>query len=184
MSNQMKRNSTGSRWHLCAVGQLGSSLDQIRASKLDQQSSRVQEPCALFTPSCAFGSQILNCIWICASLSFPPEPNPSIHSPHWLLQDSEKCQFPPSFSIKHIYISWLGVLSEEYFIFFLIALFAFNFLNFHGLHDVCVGVYLCIHVWVGIFPLHVLVPWTYDPHKLWEGLASACFCSCFCPFEE
>lgn len=81
-----------------------------------------------------------------------------------------------SFSIKHIYILWLGVLSEKYFIFFLIALFAFNFLNFHGLHGcVCRG-YICVYTcgW-GFSPLHVLVPWTYDPHKLWEWLARPCF---------
>lgn len=52
----------------------------------------------------------------------------------------------PSLSIRHIYISWSGVLSEEYFIFFLIALFAFNFLNFMVYMDVCVGVYLYTHV--------------------------------------
>lgn len=59
----------------------------------------------------------------------------------------KNASFPLSFSIKHIYISWLGVLSKEYFIFFLIALFAFNFLNFHGLHGcVCRGlfVYTCV----------------------------------------
>lgn len=82
----------------------------------------------------------------------------------------KNASFLPSFSIKHIYISWLGVLSEKYFIFFLIALFAFKFLNFHGLHG-------CVYTSVGwgFFPLHVLVPWTYDPHRLWEWLARPCF---------
>lgn len=104
----------------------------------------MQEPCGLFTPH-AFGSQILNCIWICASL-FLPWAKSSILSPHWPLQNFEKCQFSPSLSIKHIYILWLEVLSEEYFIFFLIALFAFNFLNFMVYMDVCVGVYLYTRV--------------------------------------
>lgn len=54
--------------------------------------------------------------------------------------------FPPSLSIKRIYASWLGVRSEEHFIFFLIALFAFNFLNFMVYMDVCVGVYLYTRV--------------------------------------
>lgn len=81
-----------------------------------------------------------------------------------------------SFSIKHIYILWLGVLSEKYFIFFLIALFAFNFLNFHGLHGcVCRDIFVYIRVGLGFSPLHVLVPWTYDPHRLWEWLARPCF---------
>ena len=34
--------------------------------------------------------------------------------------------------------------------FFLIALFAFNFLNFHGLHGCVQRLYLCIYTWVGV----------------------------------
>lgn len=88
----------------------------------------------------------------------------------------KNASFSLSFSIKHIYISWLGVLSKEYFIFFLIALFAFNFLNFHGLHGcVCRGLFVYTCVGWGFFLLHVLVTWTYDPHKLWEWLARLSF---------
>lgn len=42
--------------------------------------------------------------------------------------------------------------------------------------DVCVGgLFVYITCGLGFSPLHVLVPWTYDPHKLWEWLARPCF---------
>ena len=136
-------------------------------------------------PRWAFGSRILNCIWVCASRLFPWAKS---LDPESLWTSAELWKMPVfflSFSIKHIYRSWLEVLSEEYFIFFLIALFAFNFLNFHGLHGcACRGIFVCTRVGWLFFRCMLLVPWTYDPHKLWEWLARPRFCSCFCSFEE
>lgn len=41
---------------------------------------------------------------------------------------------------------------------------------------VYMAVCVCGCVCVGFFPLHVLGPWTYDPHTLWERLARpVCF---------
>lgn len=60
------------------------------------------------------------------------------------------------------------MLPEKYFIFFLIASFAFNFLNFHGLHGRVGGIFVYMRAGWGSSPLHVLVLWTYDPHELWE----------------
>lgn len=137
-------------------------------------------------PHVLFWSQILNCIWICASL-FPLSQIPHLIVPFGSCRILRNTRFPPSFSIKHIYVSILKstfwrVLHS--FFFFLIALFAFSFLNFHGLHGcVCRG-YICVYT-RGLGFLHVWVPWTYDPHKLWEWLARPCFFNvCFCSFEE
>lgn len=42
--------------------------------------------------------------------------------------------------------------------------------------DVCVGECICVDTCgLGFSPLHVSLPWTYDPHKLWEWLARPCF---------
>lgn len=112
-------------------------------------------------------------------LCFPLSQIPLLIVPFGSCRILRNTRFPSSFSIKHIYVSILkstfwGVLHSFFFFFFLIALFAFSFLNFHGLHGcVCRG-YICVYTH-GLGFLHVWVPWTYDPHKLWEWLARPCF---------
>lgn len=67
----------------------------------------------------------------------------------------------------------LRVLSEEYFIVFKLPCLPSTFLLVMDPTDVCVWGILCIYMWVVFFPLHVLVPWTYDPPSCgsdWSGL--------------
>lgn len=118
---------------------------------------------------------------LCFSLSQTPQ----FIFPVGFCRILKNASFLPSVSIKHIYISWLGVLSKKYFIFFLIALFAFKFLNFHGLHGcACRGlfVYTCVgwvfFCWVCWFRGH-MIPTSCGSD--WPGLV---FRLCFCSFEE
>lgn len=82
-------------------------------------------------------------------LCFPLSQIPHLIVPFGSCRILRNTRFPSSFSIKHIYVSILkstfwGVLHSCFF-FFLIALFAFSFLNFHGLHGcVCRG-YICVY---------------------------------------
>lgn len=165
-------------WWVSAILERLNQSFEIRLTEL--QDARAQVFCS--HPMCFLKSDSKLHLNLC--LCFSLSQIPSIHIPCWLLQNSEKCQFS-SFSIKHIYISWLGVLSEKYFIFFLIALFAFDFLNFHGLHGcACRGLFVYTRVGWGFFRC---MCWSHG-HMIptscgsdWPGLV---FCSCFCSFEE
>lgn len=134
MKASARKGDTCVQWVIVTQVRLNQSFE-IRLTEL--QDARAQVFCS--HPMCFLKSDSklhLN-LCLCFSLSQIPQ----FIFPVGFCRILKNASFLPSFSIKHIYISWLGVLSEKYFIFFLIALFAFKFLTFHGLHG-CV--YTCV----------------------------------------
>lgn len=135
MKSSARRGDPCVQWVIVIQVRLNQSFE-IRLT--ERQGARAQVFCS--HPVCFLTSDSeldLN-LCLCFSLSQIPQ----FIFPVGFCRILKNASFLPSFSIKHIYISWLGVLSEKYFIFFLIALFAFKFLNFHGLHG-------CVYTSVG-----------------------------------
>lgn len=150
-------------------------------------STSLQEPkCSFHTPMCFLKSDSKLHLNLCLSV---PEPKPLIRSPLGFCRilgvgGGVMPVSPYSFSTEtYLYIMIRSTFWTVLYFFFLIALFAFDFLNFHGLHRgvcrgyicICVFFFLCCMCW---FHGH-MIPTSCGSD--WPGLLS---CSCFFPFED